>query len=261
MKKLFAIFTAIFATQIAQAADWCENTFTKQFAKITWSGLGITNGKGKVGHTTLSHNHNGAYMKRTGLPINRRTAAQVAVRNGFATISQEWGALTEAVRSAFRSNTSTFPKKDSLAQTQTLTGAQLYMRLNRNLQAINVAIITAFPALRSIANYTTASIAAAAGAATMALTYTPIIPATDSWILQASGPVSAGKNSGKQNFKQIGVYLAANVSPLNIKADYELIYGTSWKTAGKKIFFRIKAVGSTEGYESAIKEFTTIVAA
>jgi hypothetical protein len=241
-------------------ANKAEETFTKQFAKATYGNV-ITNMKGKIAHNTYQRGRFGAIVRKTGKAINRNTTAQASVRAFFSVLTKNWKALTDTQRAGFRTGTAVFQKKDSLAQTITLTGHQLYIALNRNLQTISSALITAMPFKSTVPPVSTASVAAAAGAATMALTYTPVIPAADSWIVRATRALSAGKFSSEQDYKNIAVINAADVSPFDIKSAYETVFGTSWKTAGAKIFFTVKPVEKATGIPATTVRVSTIVAA
>ncbi len=137
----------------------------------------------------------------------------------------------------------------------------MYIALNRNLQTISQALLTSAPAVTTVTPQLTQAVAAAAGAATMVDTYTPAVPAGQSMALYATRPLSAGKKSNSQDYKIIGIFNAADASPLDIKAAYEGIFGTGWKTAGLQIFFKSKQISKTTG-ESAVEFFSsTIVAA
>jgi len=260
MKKIFALFSLLFAKEIALWANKAEEKFTKRFAKASYGNI-ITEMSGSIGHNTYQKGRYGDIVRVKGRAINRNTSPQAIVRAFFSTLTKAWKSLTDAQRAGFNTGTAVFTKKDSLAKTITLTGAQLFISLNRNLQTIGQATISAMPFKRAIAAVTSATCAAAAGAATMVLTYSPAIPATDSWILRATRPLSAGKQSQSQDYKIIDIELTADASPLNIKAAYEAVFGTNWKTAGAKIFFAITPVGNAEGIQGTTYHVTSIVAA
>jgi len=216
---------------------------------------------GSVSGNTHQHGRYGQIVRKKGKAINRNSTAQAVVRDFFSTLTKNWRSLTDNQRVSFRTGTADFQKKDSLSQTIILTGHQLYIALNRNLQTIGQALITSMPFKRSIPAVTTASVDADVSDATIVLTYTPAIPATDKWVLRATAPLSAGKFSNSQNYKVIDVLATADASPADVTAAYEVVYGTSWKTAGAKIFFTLTPVGMAEGIQGTTSNFNTVVVA
>lgn len=260
MKKVFVFFALLFSGKFAAAANITEEMFTKQFAKASYGNI-ITQMKGSIGHNTYQRGRYGDVVRKKGKAINRKTTTQSAVRAFFSTLTKGWKGLTEAQRQSFRNGTVNFQKKDSLAKTIQLTGAQLYISLNRNLQTIAQALITSMPFKSVVPPVSTASVASAAGASTMALAFTPVIPAADSWILRATRPLSAGKNSMEQDYKNIAVYNAADTTPIDIKAAYEAVFGTTWKTAGAKIFYTLTPVEKASGIPATKMFLSSIVAA
>ena len=169
--------------------------------------------RGKINGHVFSKNRAGNYIKTKTSPINRNTSAQAIVRAFFSTLTKAWKGLTAAQRASWNSAVNNFKRINSLADDVILTGHQLYISINRRIQTIGGSTISDAPFPETVAPVATASVAAAAGAATMDLAYTPVIPATDSWLIEATRPLSAGRQSNSQDYKKIDVALAADVSP------------------------------------------------
>lgn len=224
-------------------------------------GSNLADIRGKLNGHVFSKNRNGNYVKTKTNPINRHSTAQSAVRAFFSTLTKGWRSLTAAQRASFNTAVENFRKQNSLAESIVLTGHQLYIALNRNLQTIGSAVITAAPAVTTIAPITSASVVADVSDATQVLTYAPAIPAGQKMIVEATRPLSAGKNSNSQDYKKIGVYVTADASPLDITSAYEAVFGTGWKVAGQKVFYRIKEVGTTSGISTVPSYINTIVQA
>lgn len=224
-------------------------------------GSNLADIRGKLNGHVFSKNRNGNYVKTKTNPINRRTTAQGAVRAFFSTLTKGWRSLTDAQRESFNTAVENFRKHNSLAESIVLTGHQLYIALNRNLQTIGSALITSAPAVITVDPITSASVDADVSDATQMLTYAPAIPAGQKMVVYATRPLSAGKKSNSQDYKQIGVYVTADASPLDITTEYEAIFGAGWKVAGQKIFYKLKEVSTTTG-ESTVDTFinTTVVA-
>lgn len=229
-------------------------------AKAVYGNI-ITNLKGSIAHNTYQQGRYGAIVRKKGKAINRNTSAQATVRAFFSTLTKGWKSLTDAQRAGWRTASVSFPKKDSLAQTIFLTGAQLYISANRYLQAISATTISAFPGLSTLTPVLTASVIADVSLATQVLTYTPAVPAVDTWILQATRPLSAGKFSSSQDYKQITVINTADASPLAITAAYEAVFGAGWKVVGQKIFYRLIPVVKLSGQPATTFRFNTTVIA
>lgn len=216
---------------------------------------------GSVGGTTAAKNRYGTYFKKKSHPINRKTTSQSNVRAFFSTLTKNWKSLTAVQRFSWTSAVENFQKANSLAERIVLTGHQLYIALNRNLQTISQSLITTAPAVTTVSPLTAQAIAAAAGAATMTDTYAPAVPAGQSYALYATRPLSAGKKSNSQDYKLVAVINTADASPFDIKSAYEAVFGASWKNAGVQIFFKGIEISKTTG-ESTVPFFSsTIVAA
>jgi hypothetical protein len=224
-------------------------------------GSNLADIRGKVNGHVFSKNRSGNYLKTKTNPINRNTTAQAAVRAFFSTLTKGWAALTDAQRGSWNSAALNFKKINSLSDTIALSGHQLYISINRVLQTIGGVVISTAPYPAVVTPVLTASVDADVSDATQVLTYTPAVPATDTWILEATRPLSAGKQSNSQDYKKIDVILTADASPFDITAAYEAVFGTTWKTAGAKIFYRLTPAITLTGVTAKRTNFTTVVVA
>ncbi len=153
---------------------------------------------GSVGGTTAAKNRYGTYFKKKSHPINRKTSSQSAVRTFFSTLTKGWKNLTAPQRASWTMAVENFKKANSLAESIVLTGHQLYISLNRNLQSIGEALITSAPAVTTVTPVASETITAAAGAATMSMAFSPVIPVGQKMLLFGTRPLSAGKKSNSQ---------------------------------------------------------------
>lgn len=80
------------------------------------------------------------------MPVNPNTTRQASIRGLFATWSGAWQALTDNQRASWNTYASAHPRLDSLGQSITLSGFQVYMGLNTNLEYAGLGPITAVPA-------------------------------------------------------------------------------------------------------------------
>lgn len=213
---------------------------------------------GSVGGTTAAKNRYGTYFKKKSHPINRKTTPQGNVRAFFSTLTKGWKSLTAPQRLSWTNAVENFKKSNSLAESIVLTGHQLYIAINRNLQTIAQTLLTTAPPVTTVTPLTAQAMVAGVGAATIVDTYAPAVPAGQSMVIYATRPLSAGKRSNSQDYKIIGVFNAADVSPLDITTAYQTLYGTSWKTIGLQIFFKSTMVSKTTG-ESTVPFFTSTI--
>ena len=96
----------------------------------------ITDIRGSQGGTTFSRNTFANYMRNKTSPVNPNTVAQQLVRNRLAAMSQSWGGLTAAQRTAW------------------IDGAPVWSNNNIFNQAINYTGFSLLPHQRNILNRT-----------------------------------------------------------------------------------------------------------
>ena len=134
--------------------------------------------RGKINGTVHSKNRFGQYMRNKTSPVNPQTTSQSGVRNSFSTFAQGWRSLTAAQRAAWISAVDGFTKTNVFGDTYKLTGANLYMSLNRNIATAAGAAITSPPIPAAVTGITALSCDPDVSDATIVATYTPAIPAT-----------------------------------------------------------------------------------
>lgn len=107
--------------------------------------------RGSINGITFSRNSSGGYARQKVSPVNPNTAKQANRRSIFGQLASEWRALSDAQRNAWRELAIANPTTDSLGQSVTLTGLQMYQRINTNLGVIGLSkledapIAPAFP--------------------------------------------------------------------------------------------------------------------
>ena len=224
--------------------------------KILYGSI-VTAGSGKLGGHVYARNKGGSYIRTKTKPLNPRTLSQSLVRNNFTSNSQAWRGLTAAQRTAWISSTINFPKKGKLAETETLSGSQLYMRINNNLLNIAQATIAAPPVPSAVPALTALSVAYSATASTATATFAPTpVPAGYTLVIQGTAPQSAGRSNVSNKFRNFFQDAAAAASPANIYAAYTTKFGVA--AVGQKVFIRAKLVNNTTGLESQWLEASTL---
>ena len=228
-------------------------------AKIKLQGI-LADIRGKLNGSVFSKNRGGAYMRTKVTPINPQTIAQGLVRATLTNLSQAWRGLTEAQRSAWNSAVSNFTSTDIFGDIKTPSGINLFNKLNLNLAAISEAPINTPPLAVPVGYFDTLSIAAAAGAGTIAATFTSVGGSVDQTVVvEATACMSAGKNFVKSEFRQIGTFAGNAASPQAIGAMYVGKFGAM--TAGQKLFIRFKFVDKNTGVAGQYTSASAVVAA
>jgi hypothetical protein len=229
------------------------------FAKFT-PGAIISEIRNKIAATVYSKNGAGAIIRNRVTPINRRSTLQTNQRQLLGSLASAWRGLTQAERDGWNSATASFPQTDNLGQTVILTGEQLYVRCNANLVLIGQAQITAAPIPTSFAIMALGAVTLTAAAFTVAFTETPV-PAGFSMVFRATRPVSAGKNFlGASEFRFVEVFAAAQATPADIDANYELIFGDKTGQVGQKVGVEAFLVEDTSGLASIPVSTTALIA-
>lgn len=226
-----------------------------KFKSFNWSDV-----RGSIMGLTYSKNSSGGYFRGRVTPVDPNTTDQSNVRADFTTIAQAWRDLTEAERTSWNQGVVSFTHTDIFGDNVPLTGFGLHQQLNLNILAIGGVVITAPPLPAAVFNFTSASLAAAFALQTVTLTYAPVIPATETVILKATAPLSAGKNFVKSELRQIDTIVAADVSPFSSETEYITKFGAVG-AVGSKLFYEMRSVVTLTGLGGGRRLVSAIVAA
>lgn len=85
---------------------------------------------GSQANTTASRNRFGQYLRSRRAPVNVNSPAQRGARSNLAAASKNWGGLSDAERAAWSAYAAQHPVKDSLGQSNTLSGFQSFVGVN-----------------------------------------------------------------------------------------------------------------------------------
>lgn len=215
--------------------------------KIQWSGLGITEGRGKIGGNVAARNASGSYLRKNTAPIQPDSPAQQAVKGIFGAIANAWRNLTQAQRDGWNQASPDFPQTNSLGQVFFLTGNQLYAKFNNSLQQLGLAGIDDAPAPGDIYTSSSLDVSASASAATPAMDVTidGAVPAGQEVAIFVTPPLSAGINNFNNRLELLRTEAAGNGPAFDILADYNAKYGGF--AAGQKIGVMVVAVNTATG--------------
>lgn len=229
-------------------------------AKILF-GAGVADARNALGGHVFTKNRNGAILRMKVSPTQPRTAAQLNVRANFGNSSAAWGgALTDAQRAAWTALAATVTIPDQYGNPQVPTGAQYYQRVNRNLFTIGQARLDVAPGGTAVESLVTLGGAAAAGAATFTVTFTPTpLAGTSHIVINLTPNISPGKSFLTPFLRLIFADAApASASPHNIHAAFVARFGPL--IAAQKIGIVAYIIDDATGASSAPASAAIIVA-
>lgn len=216
--------------------------------------------RNKLNGTVFAKNRGGSYMRTKVTPVNRQTSFQAAVRNALGTFAQEWRGLAQTAIASWNAAVDNFKSTDIFGDIKSPSGINLYIKLNTNLNRINIAAITTPPLPGSLPAITSISGAASAGGGTMTAIFTPTpVPANTSFVISATKQKSPGQSFFGGQYTDIAVKAAASTSPANIFAAYTAKYGDLIE--GTKIGLKIQAINEITGQAGIPLTAEIIVAA
>lgn len=228
--------------------------------KVKFSGIGITEGSGKIGGTVVGKGRSGQFARVRVKPVNPRTNSQTAQRSKFSVRSQAWRGLTEEQVAAWNAaaDSGAFPLKNRLGVTFQPTGAQLYNRLNLNLAKIGASAISDPPVKESLPAILLGALTAAAGTPALSLAFTGTLGTDYSLAVYATPPVSPGiSRPGRSDYRYLTTY--ASTTPANLLAAYQALFGDPIE--GQKIFVYAEVVSETSGQTALAGGAVAVVAA
>lgn len=213
---------------------------------------------GSQGNTVASHNKNGSYLRNRIIPVDPRTAKQLAVRALIQGFSEFWRTLSQAQRDGWSFLGDQMTRLDTQGQSYTLTGLQAFTSINMNRDVLSLAISQDAPALDVPTLIYTITPTAAAGAQSFEIDSTVVLAASQNIVLDASDDISPGINFVPRGaFKFLAVFSSIGNPPYDVATEWLAIYGIL--TAGEKIFARAVVINDA-GFAGAVVEEDTIVA-
>jgi hypothetical protein len=205
-------------------------------------GSTIGDARNKAGSIVYSKNRFGAYMRSKVSPVQPRSVSQAGVRSNFATLSKSWQGLTPTQQAGWTALASVNPVRDVFGNTQVLTGAQFYVRVNRNLSTVGLTLLSDAPANQLVDAPTSATLTATSGGTpALSLAYAPAVEAGDGVIVRITPQLSAGRTFFSPFLKKVFGSAAGLTSPLDLLSAYNTLFGGL--SAGQKIFGDILYIG------------------
>ena len=162
-------------------------------AKIVFSAV-VGDARKKIGGIVFTKGRSGAVVRRKVSPVQPRSSNQRNVRASFTSLSKLWSAvtMTDILRAAWNALAANYPQKDKFGASHTLTGLQMFQKLNRVLETMGAPPITTPPASLS-AGYPGAVTVTATAPGTLTFVCANTIPASENIMIFAGAQVSPGR--------------------------------------------------------------------
>lgn len=222
-------------------------------AKITFSGIGITEMRGKLGTEIFSRNAQGAYVKSFVVPTNTITALRTAARDNFASAVSLWTLIDSAQLTTWQELQSRVFKSSKVAQRYRLTPRSVFISSNYNLLCsgqLPIMVADAFSKLEQIAKFSIVELTSTNFRLSVEFVGGSfIVPENHALVVSASNCVSAGIKSKKNGLVVVSVLDEfSDASDFNIVTDYSSIY--SAPVVGKNVFLSFHLVNVINGLAS-----------
>ena len=200
--------------------------------------LGVPS-SGSIAGTVFSHNRAGQYQRNRRSPVQPvGTGRRAFVRANLAAASSAWAALTSAAQASWIAYANAHPITDSLGQSITLTGQQMYVAIGSQLLNVGQVLPTAVPVSSSV-SAPIVSVFTVTHLGVITITLTASGGASDFILLAFSAPLSAGVTFNSTYWQQ--AHVAGNSTG---GATYGTAYVAQFGTipAGTKVFLKLTPV-------------------
>ena len=206
--------------------------------------------RGSIGSNTHSRNRYGAYVRGRTIPVQPATSAQAAVKYRLSDASAAWRGLTEAQQNGWSAAAESFPAKNKLGQTVTLTGQALFVRLNTVRLAMGNPIATDIPVVADFSGFgfTLAEVDVLVYGTTFTLSFDGTLDAAFALKVEATAFVSPGvKYFGRGAYKIISYLTTAELVGAGptyaMISDYEAVFGsTAFSSTDLKVGIKISLI-------------------
>ena len=209
---------------------------------------------GKLGLVVAFQGRNGLIRRIKAIPKQPNTFQQMAVRSRLTLAAAGFDLLTEAQQDAWNDTAAKYRSKATLGQSGPLTGLQLFVKINTNLNYLGQESVIdppAVPIFDAVAPQNL-SITLVLGVPKITLTC-PTSPGEDT-VISACAPVNSGIRRAPQ-LKILGTCPAPVQGSANITALYEAMFGVP--ALGSRIF--ASAHKMTNGWTSPTSLFSGLV--
>jgi len=187
--------------------------------------------RGVIGASVFSHNKGGDYVRLRQAPTNPQSVRQMQVRNVLSTLAVAWSELTDNQRTLWTEFAVERPRTDSLGNSYTLTGLQMFCAMNCVVVDAGGTAIDEPPAI-GVQN------PSGPGSA-MTVTYTdadtievtPVVypPTGGRLVVWWNGQVGPGQNPDSRQAKIVGYSAVSPIAPVSMDLPYSIQDGETCK--------------------------------
>src|SRR5450759_232873 len=191
-----------------------------------------------------------------GSPANPRTPSQMEVRITLSRVAARWRALAEVQRTAWMAAAKDAKSNSRLSQSGSLSGFQLFVKINCTLSQFGEAQVDAPPERPQFPDLAPASLSITNTGGVAALKLgCPRDPGANT-IIRGCKPVSQGRETCR-DFRILGMCPAAVQGSADITSLYAARFGAP--PAGKKVYIQVNQF--VAGWEDLPVTFSAIVPA
>lgn len=197
----------------------------------------IVDGRGKLGGHVGQRNTYGNFLRTKVTPVNKQSYSQQNHRSRVAELTRNWSVLTNSERNAWYDFAINNPVTDVFGNTMTLSGFNMYVKVNLNLINIGEERVTR-PGLQPGIIQLIYNISLPPDrwpSSIIVFNWEGDIVATTKVAVFTTAPVSAGISSGGSAYRQIAILDSSATSPYSLTAQYKAKFGFVG-FAGSKIF-------------------------
>lgn len=225
-------------------------------AKIKF-GMMMTDASGKLGGQVFAKNRGGSYVRTKGIPSNPQTAAQMAIRGLFASISSAWSSLAAPQRQSFNNFVGSYATTDIFGDLRNPSGKALFQKLNQNLGLVGDGPLNTCvsPLEVPFANV----VAAEGDVSALTLNVTTDGDTSGSKVvIWATRPLSQGTNFVKNDLRQLTWEPGGAAATFDVYAAYTAKFGAI--AAGQNIVFGVRVI-NTNGQASPLETVKAVISA
>ena len=211
---------------------------------------------GKRGLNVSQAGQFGQVSRTLAIPSNPRSASQMSVRTILGRVAARWRVLQEAQRAAWMAAAKEAKSTTRLGQNGTLSGFQLFAKINCTLAQFGQDQVDAPPAQPQFPDLAPQGLVITNTAGAIALKLTCPANPGENTIIRASAPVSQGRETCN-DYRILGTCPVPAAGSADITSLYTGRYGVP--PVGKKVY--VRANQFIDGWESLPVTFWAIVPA
>jgi hypothetical protein len=211
---------------------------------------------GKRGLNVSQDGQFGQISRAAGRVANPRTPSQMTVRDNLSHVSARWRALQETQRAAWMAAAEDVKSNPRLNQSGSLSGFQLFTKINCTLAQFGQAQVDAPPAQPQFPALAPQNLTITNTSGVIALKLTCPGDPGDGTVIHGAKPLSQGREVCN-DFRILGLCPAPVQGAADITSLYTARYGVP--TVGTKVYVRVNQF--VDGWESLGRTFWAIVPA